>query len=492
MSDLAASENTNVADTRLTSLTIFSYAWAMQSLIQLVYFRAWFETGQPLGWIFLFFSLAVFLFPGRIRLFAGMVASGLVYYISIWPFVVNHHLGDHVIAITMLAAAVIVLGKKLLSTDPLTDEDSEDWFDKFAPVAGAIFAFVYFSIIVSKLNGAFFDLEISCLSGMIEEAEADRPLVRPFLGLFSVEFYFWVFIVAETLLPFMLAYKPTRLPAFYFGVPFHILLGLMGHWPFSSMMLTLYILMCMPMLKDVLRPYVQKIDEIRADATPWLPGSALFALLSGFFLVIAAVGKPSWAWLLWSVILAAAILFGMLREHMENGLFTGNGVINVWVKHPGWLWVMFALAVVNSTGPYLGWKTQTSIAMYSNMRTEGAFNNHFFIPDLPVFGFQDDLVEIIDSNNDEILALKTYPARYGFVGQEHEVYRVYFEFRRAVSTLEDPDLEITYLRNGEMRTFKRGDDGNVDKDLDKPLPILQAKLQYFRPVFKSERAYCLH
>lgn len=475
-----------------SSLTIFSYAWAMQCLIQLVYFRTWYETGQVLGWIFLAFSLAVFLFPGRIRLFTAMVASGLVYYISIWPFVVNHHLGDHIIAITMLAAAVFTLGRKLLSAKPLTDDDAEKWFSKFAPVAGAVFAFVYFSIIVSKLNLSFFDMDISCLSGMIEEAESDRPLVQPLLGLFSVDFYFWVFIVAEALLPFMLAFKRTRLPAFYFGVPFHILLGLMGHWPFSAFMLTLYVLVCMPLLKDVIRPYAQAGEIIRGKIAAWLPGATLFALTSSGFLVIAAVTKPSWAWLLWSSILAAAILFGMVREHLRNGLFSGRGVIDIWVKKPGLLWVMFAIAIVNSSGPYLGWKTQTSIAMYSNMRTEGALNNHLFMPIIPLFDYQNDLVEIIDSNNDNILALKTHPARYGFVGEEHDVYHVYFEFRRAVSQLEDDDLEITYTRNGETLMFKRGAEGNTDADLDIPLPILQAKIQYFRPVFKGEASYCLH
>ena len=474
------------------SVTIFSYAWALQALVQLVFYRVWFEEGLALGWIYMLLTLAVFVFPGKIRLFGAMLVAGIFYYLSIWPYVVNHVLLDPVVSITMLTALGIMFGRRSLSRQGFSREDAEAWFSKFAPVLGAMFAFVYFSIIISKLNWAFFDLDISCLSGMIEEAEANRPLVSPLLGLFKVEFYFWFFMVAETLLPIMLAFRRTRLAAFYFGVPFHLLLGLMGHWPFSAFMLALYILVAMPSLKETLRPYVERADNMRQNLLPALSGTVAFAILNVLVLLSAWVLKPSITWLLWSSVFAAAMLLGAVREHLRHGLFGGTGTIDMWVKKPGILWIALAVTVVNSASPYIGFKTTTSVAMYSNMRTEGNINNHLFMPATPIFGFQNDLVEIIDSNNDEILELKSHIAKYGYVGQEFPVYQVYFELRRAVGNIEDENLEITYTRNGELRTFKRGATDNVDSNLDVPAPLILRKIAYFRPVFKGDTSYCLH
>lgn len=351
---------------------------------------------------------------------------------------------------------------------------------------------MYVSIIVSKLNYGFFDFEISCLSGMIEEAHAKRPILAPLLSLASVQLYFWFFMIAETLLPIMLVVRRTRLAAFYFGVPFHILLGLMGHWPFSSFMLSLYMLVCMPALLVLIRSIADYLDAARKSIMPWAPASILFAAGSGLLLASALLLKPSWVWLLWTLIASAIIMVAVLWEHWRQGIFSGSGVTPIWTAKPGWLWIGFALDVVNSASPYIGLKTESNVAMYSNMRTEGTFNNHLFLPTVPLFSFQDDLVEVLDSNNDEILNLKTYPARYGFVGEEIDVFVNYFELRRKVSGLKDPNLEITYRRDGEELKFKRGAADNSDQDLDTAPPLLLAKLLHFRPVFKEERSYCLH
>ena len=67
-----------------------------------------------------------------------------------------------------------------------------------------------------------------------------------------------------------------------------------------------------------------------------------------------------------------------------------------------------------------------------------------------------------------------------------------FELRRAIGGVKSPDLEIIYQRNGEIRQFKRGAASNPDPDLDQSPPWWLAKIAYFRPVFKGDKAYCLH
>ena len=489
--DTAASPG-SFAARRIDSLTIFSWVWAAQSLVQMVFFRSWLEDSPVQGWIFCALATAVLLAPGRMWLFALMLVASIVAYVAQWPFVANHVYLDSFMAVTMLGGLAIVAVRSSRDNKTFDRTFADEWVSRFAPVCGAIFAFMYFAIIVSKLNEGFFDLEISCLSGMIEEAQAYRPLVSGPLSLFSVEFLFWFFIVAETALPIMLAFRQTRLLAYYFGVPFHILLGLMGHWPFSSFMLSFYVLVAMPSFKDVTHEVAGWVDDIRKRIVPWLPGPALFALGVVLMLVGSALFKPSWVWLPVASAIGAGLLWAALKEHLKHGLFGGSGVMPMWTARPGILWAMLALAVINSASPYLGFKTSTNVAMYSNMRTEGDLNNHLFMPTLSLFDYQRDLIEIVDSNSAAISAMKTHKARYGFEGQEFEVLIPYFELRRAVSSDPTDNLEVTYIRNGEMRTFQRGAEANVDTDIDVAPPLVIAKLAHFRPVFKGEKSYCLH
>ena len=495
--DLTVTDAINVsgaghAAARPDSLTIFSHVWAAQSLVQLVFFNHWASEGLVLGYIFAALAIAVFVFPGRLFLFVPMVIASVTYFVSQWPFVVNHVFIDTFMSLTMLAAFAMIAFRYMNSRAQFSRQTAETWFVKFAPVCGAIFAFMYLSIIISKLNEGFFDLDISCLSGMIEEAQSNRALISGPLSMFSVEFFFWFFIIAETALPIMLAFRRTRLAAFYFGVPFHVLLGLMGHWPFSSFMLSLYVLVAMPTFRDFLQALFDRLDDVRAKILPWAPGSLVFSAAAALLLASIVVLKPSWIWLMWTGVLCTLLMLAVFSEHLRHGLFKGTGATPFWTPKPGLLWVALVLVVMNSASPYIGLKTESNVAMYSNMRTEGGVNNHLFMPVVPLFGFQDDLVEIVDANHPDIQKLKTHPARYGFVGQEFDVYIPYFEFRRTVSNLKADDLEITYIRNGEGRTFRSGASDNADTDLDKPLPLLEAKLVHLRPVFKGELSYCLH
>ena len=480
------------ASWQIDSLTIFSWVWAAQSLIQLAFFRDYTANSPVVAWTFFALAVAVVLFPGRMWLFIAMLVASIATYIASWPFVSNHIFLDTFMAATMLGGLALVWLTARREGAGFDRGLADRWFSKFAPVCGAIFAFMYFAIIISKLNEGFFDLEISCLSGMIEEAQASRPFVSGPLSLFSVDFLFWFFIVAEAALPVMLVFRRTRLLAFYFGVPFHVLLGLMGHWSFSSFMLAFYVLLGMPSFKQVVRDAAGIADTIRRALVPWLPGSLLFAGAGAVMVAAAAYTKPSWVWLLVAAGLAAGLLLGAAREHFRNGLFTEGGVMPMWTAKPGILWAVLALAVINSASPYLGFKTSTNVAMYSNMRTEGGVNNHLFMPSVSLFDYQRDLVEIVDTNSPQIAKMKTHKARYGFEGQQFRVMYPYFELRRAVSNSQQSDLYVTYIRDGELREYRRGEPGNGDADIDDAPPMLVAKLAYFRPVFKGERSYCLH
>ena len=416
------------------SLTVFSYVWAAQTLCQLAVFRSWLREGQVTAWVLLLIAVLVLLFPGRLRLFLVMLLASVVHYVSVWPFVSNHVLVDTILTLTMLAGAIALTGHRLLTREPVTKAEREAIFNGFAPVCCAIFIFIYYSIIISKLNSDSFDIDISCMSMMYGNFVSNRPVFGNLLGVFSVEFLFWLFIVIEIVIPVLLTIRRTRLLALYFGLPFHFLLGLMGHWAFSSMVISLYVLTAMPAILQVLDRTCEWLEaRLRPSLDRGVSPTVLFAGANAVLLLLAFITEPRWVWLSWTAILVAVAGYAALRCHARNGLFTTAGVVDLSTARPPWLWIFFVVAVINSMSPYIGFKTQTSVAMYSNMRTEGGVNNHFFMPVIPLFRFQDDLVEVISSNHRSIDELRKHSPLFEPDGKKYEVYVNYFELRRAVS-----------------------------------------------------------
>jgi len=146
-----------------------------------------------------------------------------------------------------------------------------------------------------------------------------------------------------------------------------------------------------------------------------------------------------------------------------------------------WLHAMLALVLLNGASQYLGLKTETTFTMYSNLRTEAEPRNHFFMPVWPLTHYTADLVEIVETDNAE---LQEYI--------DEKLRMTYFEFHRFASGPAD-DYRVRYRRNGaEPQEFSKHDGVASDAELARPIPILLAKLLFFRPVSLEECVPCLH
>jgi hypothetical protein len=109
--------------------------------------------------------------------------------------------------------------------------------------------------------------------------------------------------------------------------------------------------------------------------------------------------------------------------------------------------------------PYLGLKTENSVAMFSNLRTETEAN-HLMIPEsLKVFPYQDDSVEVIS-----VIGRKADGSKLR-LGQKRRRYRVPYEgFRGWLRTQMRYGAEIeqvAYKRNGETVVERFEDGGEV-------------------------------
>jgi hypothetical protein len=134
------------------------------------------------------------------------------------------------------------------------------------------------------------------------------------------------------------------------------------------------------------------------------------------------------------------------------------------------LWIFPVLVLVNGACPYLDLKTTTAFSMFSNLRTEDGHNNHLFLPRLPLFGYQDDLVEVLQANDPRLAGL----ARSGDL-------LPWFEFRRIASSTRLGTV-IRCRRNGEELMLSRDDESAAGREAFTPHPWWMGKFLVFRPI----------
>ena len=136
-----------------------------------------------------------------------------------------------------------------------------------------------------------------------------------------------------------------------------------------------------------------------------------------------------------------------------------------------------ALLVANGFLPYLGAKTETSFAMYSNLRTEGGQTNHWLMPaSLQIWDYQRDLVKIH----------RVSVAQNTAAGEP----RVSMDLLRV--QMDDARLSE---RVGCVRAQWRGEASQRVKDdpeLMQPDNPLMRKMLKFRPVADWTRPSCIH
>ena len=131
------------------------------------------------------------------------------------------------------------------------------------------------------------------------------------------------------------------------------------------------------------------------------------------------------------------------------------------------------LAGLNGCSPYLGLKTETAFAMYSNLRTEGGQSNHLLVPaGVQPFGFQRDLLQIKASSSGFLASLG-----------RRKLMLPFFEVRALLQ--QHPNTSLTYERYAGSST-------PPSTQLRQPIPWPLRKLLYFRPVAHTGRQPCFH
>ena len=412
------------------------------------------------------------------RLYGVMLVNALAYvaaYGMAMPVASNNQTTAFFVCLVILAGAAVTL------SNPQTRHSGQFRERIFTSIAGPgryILAGLYFYGIYHKINTDFLNPEVSCAVALY------RPLAMPF-GLEDWRFAHFGAIYATFVVEFLamiLLFSPRfKRVGMALGIPFHIVIGWTGYAfykDFSTVVLALYAMFLTAEILD--RANLAAARLLGGERRACEIGRLVLIAVFGLYLVLTVGANRSaglvpthegFTWF-FSVYALAFLVFAIAFVPMRMS----DPLTDLAIRPPV-LAIFPILFFLNGASPYLGLKTESSIAMFSNLYTEGNETNHLIHGQLPfAAGYQNDLVVPLESND------AGFDRRFLREGQA----MVRYEFDRAIAGYDQ--LQVVFSHNGgPPRTL----DGGWENTYLAASPLLRSYL-VFKPVELSRPHPCTH
>jgi hypothetical protein len=463
----------------------FLRAWALYALVHTI------ATAPDAGWTLGALESFILIPPAIWVLLRPRSVAALVTLMGTWsvlialslPEVANHELLTLVMNLTMLVC--LFAGPARGAAEDRIGRA----FERFSPLLRIQVVLVYGFTVFHKLNTDFLDARSSAVTALYRDIVASYPVLpiavpggMLIAGCLATESLLAVGLCSRHLRPFVVG----------FGLVFHLLLSLHPNpyiLSFSTMLYALYTLFLprlaptrvslalelSPRRRRVLRGCLVVVGGLLltvAVLTPRPAGDdpAEYIRYAGRWLFLGVALRYIAGWLSW--VGARAVTQDISWREARRA--------------PGPAWLLTVLLVFNGLCPYVGLKTGSSFAMYSNLHTEDGICNHLIMPcsAIRIAHFQDDLVEILDSSQPDLRDVVAHPWRL-----------TYFELRRRLAELArdapaGATFFVRYRHRGAERVLRYPEQAQ-DEDFTPP-PWLERKLLHFRPVPVDPRVRVEH
>ncbi len=470
------------AGLRIDALTLFGILFAAHLLFGTIYEAGELEfwRGVPIDFHLIeraTLALAAFAFllrPNSLPLLITMVLARLIDYLANVPVASNNATISAFTTLALLSAA----GYIVLKDHRLTRERT---LRAFAPMARDLLIVMYFYGVFHKINSDFLNPAVSCAVAVY------RPLASPFAladWKFGQYGAIYATFIIETLAIICLLSRRWKYYGLALGMPFHIVIGLSGYafyMDFSTLCLSLYALFLpesyFDRLNAALERGLRRLDGLISRRVIRLILLALpAALVIESLLIRRLLGSVPFmpqhampAFVLISVPYYLSVLLFCPLRPAESAWMPSFGYLS-----PGFA-LLSLLFLLNGMSPYIGFKTESSVAMFSNLRTEGGHTNHLLVPRLPyLFHYQSDIVAIDSSSSPDL-------RRYA--GPQYRLVK--YELDRVLAN--DPHAQVRFERSGTVAD-------HVDQRDNSFLSTnwLFRQLLIFKPIDLTEPHPCTH
>lgn len=415
---------------------------------------------------------ALLLRPRSVRLFTGVMLTKIAFVVAHHPFTPNHVFFESLVDVTAIAVLAVEAWR---ARGRLDEAAREHIVERLGPPAQISLLLLYGFAVLHKLNRDFLDPEVSCGPFLYELLVRRFSLpVNDVISALTI----WGTLGVELAIPIGLLFSRTRLAAILLGVVFHASLAQLpgtGLYSFATMVFGLYTFFLPPSFPGALH---RRLGAMRTPAPAqrtWLVLAAI-AILAVVGLVADRYGRlldlGLVMWNTWLLVIAW-LVWGTRHA------FVRPPTPIRFLRPAALLWLLPLAVLFNGLNPYMGLKTLTSIAMLSNLRTEGGTTNHLFMRRwIWLADYQDDLVEILDSNHPELSWHR-----------DRQLLLTHHEFRRLVSTTTR-DFYVRYDRAGTPHELVVANGTSSNPAVTRPLPRFAAWYLGFRPVDAGPRMRC--
>jgi hypothetical protein len=409
-------------------------------------------------------ALASLARPRSLAVLIGMMAARLIVYAIHAPVASNN-------ATISAFAAVALVGSSLYLAIVDRKLERERLYRTFAPMARDLLLIMYSYGIFHKINSDFLNPNVSCAVAIY------KPVVHAF-GLQD-----WLFgqygaiystFVVETLAIFCLLSRRWKFYGLAIGIPFHLIIGFSGYrfyMEFSMICLSLYTLFLPSEYFVRVNQALRRLPTAARTALLALPATLFALTLAGGQIAISRHFWPYHAMPVFALVggtFYLSVLYFCPRSWAAEDTPAFRFTSPIFA-------VLSLLFLVNGISPYIGFKTESSITMFSNLRTEGGRTNHLLFSSLPyLFSYQQNLVTIRSSN---AAALQDY------IGPNRQM--VEYELHRILANA--PDTKVQFSKDGQ--SFD-----HVDPADNQYLATnwLLRQLLIFKPVDWTEPKPCTH
>lgn len=445
---------------------LFAVAWAWALV---VHHR--FDLGElePLEGVEVVAAMLVMSFPANPSLLVLLAGAQVVSYLSQMPVASNHY------TVMMFGnLGILMAAWHAWRHEPQSDR-SQALFRQLRRLLPWLLFVLYFWGTFHKLNTAYLNPDVSCGPELMARLEAA-------LGWEPAGFTAWLAIAATFLCEggalCLLAVRWGWAPAVVLILPFHLAIAATGfayYVDFTALMLAMFIsLFDDARLEPLQRLWLRLtlfLEKLRG-ARHALPAAITLLAYVGVGL---SKSTPRFG----PQILIGGVLGCLLYAGLAACAVHALRQRKVWGQRPlGKLSLgpalLVALFFLDGACPYLGFKTESSFAMYSNLRTEGQ-SNHLLVSEAwQLTGFETP----VRIHGTDIQSLRRY--------RKKDMGVTWFELWRAVKA--SPKGYVVYEAGGLSEAY----DGRRGEALAYEPPWLLEKLLRFKPVRFRTPNPCTH
>ncbi len=340
------------------------------------------------SYILLSLAFTFLIFPRSYPLFLVVALGHLVQTLTHLPTGSNHNLLSLFVTIGIAAAYIqVAISERRLLVSPTKH------FEVFVPLGRWVLLIMYFYGTLHKINTDFLNPASSCSVAFWHRyGFPDFIDGSPFVHSLTM----YGTLVLEASIIAMLLSRRFRWWGVLLGICFH---GFLAYQPdgwfraFSTISIVLHSLF---LPADSLTRFANgKFGRAMLDFFAPLGRRILYGII--------ALMAWSAAWLYlprpieWTVIMAIIVLFvfAYCREPSKQA-----APIGPWLRSPSVVINVLAVAFfINGMSPYVGFKTGQTLAMFSNLVTEGERSNHLFMPKVPLFDYQSRIATISETDH---------------------------------------------------------------------------------------------